>query len=149
MPIVQCIDRFFHEVKNFNKSPERLEEGQIAWVPTLFYHPLPWVMKAQRESPRSHDDIKYEIRNMNEKDFRNEDRLPIHRINLKPTEELLAIKAKKRPCIMLFQMQWEELAQTDISRVTSGKDHLFEKIQVFVPVYSIKKYVGRIPRLGD
>ena len=67
---------------------------------------------------------------MDEKDFRKKDRLPIHRMNLQLTEELLAFKAKKRPCIFLSQHLFNE----DKERVRSlakNKDNLIESSQVF------------------
>lgn len=135
MPIIHCVDEFFEEVRPFNESPEYLIDGQIAWVPTLFHFPLPYVMKATRKAPRSHDEIKYDIRNMSSNDFQREKRLPIHQIDFQQTEELLVIKAKKRPCIMLSQTL---INDDELIKATVNKKHLIEKEQIFLPIYSVE-----------
>jgi hypothetical protein len=137
MPVVSCIDDFFDEVTDFNKCPTKLINGQIAWVPTLIPKPLPWVMDVERANPRSHDDIKYRIRSLQNNDFTyKKDRLPIHRINLHPTEELFAIIAKKRPCIMISQYLLGGLTTEQISSLTNGKLHLLQQEQIFLPIFS-------------
>lgn len=135
MPIVDCIDDFFEPITNFNKDPSKLIDGQVAWVPVLIPRPLPWVMDARRKSGRDHNNIKYEIRKIRESDFlKKSDRLPIHRMNLHPTEELLAIKAKKRPCIMISQ--YLIMNGGKIKNITEGKEHLLQQEQVFLPIFS-------------
>jgi hypothetical protein len=137
MPIVSCIDDFFEEVGTFNKCPTKLIEGQIAWVPTLIPRTLPWVLDVARKDSRNHDEVKYEIRGMQTNDFScKRDRLPIHRINLHPTEELLAITAKKRPCIMLSQYLLPSLTEEDVNKLTGNKLHLYQQEQIFLPIYS-------------
>lgn len=137
MPISSCIDDFYDEITTFNKCPTKLIEGQIAWVPTLIPRTLPWVMDVTRKDSRNHDEVKYEIRGMQTNDFKYKtDRLPIHRIDLHPTEELLAIVAKKRPCIMLSQYVLPTLTEDEIKKLTGNKPHLYQQEQIFLPLYS-------------
>lgn len=137
MPIVTCIDDFFEEVVTFNKCPTKLIEGQIAWVPTLIPRTLPWVMDVTRKDSRNHDEVKYDIRGMQTNDFSyKKDRLPIHRIDLHPTEELLAIKAKKRPCIMISQYLLPSLTTDELNKLTGNKLHLLQHEQIYLPIYS-------------
>ena len=124
-------------VDGFSESPERLTPGQIAWVPTLIPRHLPWVLDVRRRTPRGHDNVQYEIREMGQRDFaKKRDRLPIHRIRLLPTEELLAIKAKKRPCIMISQYL-PKLHEDQIQKITKSKPHLLQNEQIFLPIYSV------------
>jgi hypothetical protein len=137
MPIISCIDNFFEEVSSYNKCPTKLTDGQIAWVPTLIPKPLPWLMDVTRKNPRNHDEVKYSIRGMQPNDFKyKRDRLPVHRINLHPTEELLAIKAKKRPCIMISQFLMDGISQDEIDKLTGNKPHLLQQEQLFIPIFS-------------
>lgn len=137
MPIVSCIDDFYEEVAAFNKCPTKLVNGQLAWVPTLIPKPLPWVMDVERSDPRNHDEVKYKIRTLQNNDFKyKKDRLPIHRIDLHPTEELFAIKAKKRPCIMISQYLLGDITIEQLNTLTGGKAHLLQQEQIFIPIYS-------------
>ena len=138
MPIVDCIIEFFEEVVPFKRSPKDLVDGQIAWVPTLILRELPFVMDVRRRDARNHDEIAYNIRGMLVTDFRKKDRLPIHRINLQPTEELLVIKAKKRPCIMLSQIKIPELFKEKQGDLTGGKSHLLQQEQIYLPIYGVE-----------
>lgn len=95
-------------------------------------------MDVERADPQEHFATKFEIRNMHPTaDFVKKNRLPIHRLNLGETEEILVHKAKLRPAIVvssgvtLFEDVVKLLRRT-------GKTHLQQNCLVVVPLYGVQ-----------
>ncbi len=91
-------DEFFTSVK-----PTEFKNGQFCWVPTPILDPIPRILDIKRNLPEEHEEVRFELRLVNQKDdFTKRDRsLPIKYLNLRSNEELLAQRAKKRPAIIL------------------------------------------------
>ena len=83
------------------RSGHANESGQIAWVLTPFTDGIPQIMKVERDSPEDHFASKSQLRNMKESDFRKKQKLPIKLLNPGETEELVVVRSKLRPCIVL------------------------------------------------
>jgi len=73
----------------------------VLTVTPEFGHPLQ-LFDAQRANQTTHDAASGTIRTIDDKvDFKPKSRLPIFKLNLGECEELLAVRAKARPCVVL------------------------------------------------
>jgi len=97
MGILQIFENFYESVPG--RTPP--EVGHIYWVPTPDISEVPLIMDAQRASPTEHEISSFEIQQISNHHFKSRDRLPIKKLNLGETEELIVAKAKKRPSVVL------------------------------------------------
>jgi len=76
--------------------------GQVVFAPVSFTERRPHMVEAIRSDAHSHTSADIQIRPLDDKvDFAAKDRLPVKALTLGATEELLAVKAKKRPCLVV------------------------------------------------
>jgi|GEM_PF-5365060 len=137
MGISQIHDQFYEKVLSYKSSNiEKLLPGQIVWVPTPFLDKNMLVIEFERAKREDHNNIKFEFKRLNSSHFKKKsDRLPIPNITLNETEELMAFKAKKRPCIFLGKAEFN-LCGEEKKTLTRGKKHLLSKDYLFLPIYS-------------
>jgi len=128
-------EEFFQSVKQ-----NEFKLGQICWVPTPHPDPIPRILDVQRNTPQTHDEIKFELRLGNqERDFKQSDRnLPIKYLNLHSNEELLAQRCKKRPAIILAS---GVECFPDIATILKqkGKKHQQQDCLFVIPCYDVQK----------
>lgn len=113
--------------------------GQIVFTPVTHNdRKPPQIADAKRSDPHSHTKADIVIRSINDKvDFRGKpDRLPLYAMSLQQTEELLVVRAKKRPCVVL--------ARTDgVNHKTlpAGQQGMalnaFGEAYLMAPIYSV------------
>jgi len=137
MSILQLFskDEFFTSVK-----PTEFKNGQFCWVPIPILDKIPRILDIQRNLPKEHEEVMFELRLANQSDdFMKRDRsLPIKYLNLRSNEELLAQRAKKRPAIILSSgvecfFDIEKLLKS------KGKKHHQEDCLFVIPCYNILK----------
>jgi hypothetical protein len=139
-------DEFFESV-----SLTAFRPGQICWVPVPNPDPIPRILDLQRNFPQEHEEVRFELREANQKDdFKRRDRsLPIKHLNLRSNEELLTQRAKKRPSIILSA---GVECYPDIAKILKqrGKKHQQQDSIFVVPCYSVQKEAfdsGFIPEM--
>lgn len=115
------------------------EIGQVVCtVVPEFGHPLS-VFDAQRSDQRSHNLVSGTIRTLDHRcDFRPKpDRLPVFKLNLGECEELLAIRSKMRPCVVLALADGipdKDLPTPEVNRARAA----FQRTSFLVaPAYSV------------
>tara|TARA_Y100000590_G_scaffold446052_1_gene579007 strand:- start:2831 stop:3574 length:744 start_codon:yes stop_codon:yes gene_type:complete len=139
--ISQIQDKFYEKVHPFKSGdPKSLLPGQIAWVPTQFFDGNMIVVEVDRAQRDDHNNVKFKFTRMKASHFqKNEEKLPIPNIKLGATEELMAFKTKKRPCIFLGKAEDINLSEGDLKKLAKGKKHLFTTDCLFLPIYSTHK----------
>jgi hypothetical protein len=137
MGITQLIDPYYQPIASseFRKFPRI---GQFCWVPIVNLDGIPRLLEVERADPTEHYATRFLIRNMGEKDFKKKNRLPIKKLSLRETEELIIYRAKKRPAIIIA------MGNTCFDDITlllksSGKTHLQQANCLFIlPLYGIE-----------
>jgi len=76
--------------------------GDVYWIPTPEVNEVPTILDVSRITPTEHFAAKFEILQIDpNRHYKSATRLPIKRLGLGDTEELLVSKSKLRPCIVL------------------------------------------------
>lgn len=121
------------------KSVTKYEVGQIVLAPVSFTDRRHHVYDIKRLDSTSHTQVKYQFRLLDDnQDFRKKpDRLPIAALSLGETEELLAIRAKKRPCLILAKV--EGVNPNTLPEGVQRKKALngFDNSYLLAPIYSV------------
>lgn len=148
MGLTQIYDDYYEIVKPFNAGPTNMCVGQIAWVPAYFIEQIPYVLDFERETPTDHYAVKFKIRKMGNTDFLRRTKLPVQGMSLFETEECLAVKAKKRPCIMLAKNLTLSAPAMGPGITQKTKTHLLHDAALFLPLYGVDdaSHVGGIPQ---
>ena len=112
--------------------------GQIVFTPVQFTERRPHVVEAVRSDPAGHRSADIQIRPLHDtQDFQAKQRLPVKALNLANTEELLAVKAKKRPCLVVASskgVSWKSLP----SGVQQNKAiNAFDAVYLLAPLFSV------------
>lgn len=124
MGLSQIIDPFYRELRD-EEWKIRPITGQICCMPGIFPDHDPQVIEVHRHDSRDHTAADFTIRNLKESDYGRKDTLPIKKLSIRAGEELLAVKSKRRPAIILKP-------ETFISEIIAkqlpsmGKKHLQE-----------------------
>ena len=133
MGITQIIDQFYEKVHPYSEGkPEKLVQGQIAWVPTVFLGTNITIIEARRARREDHKKLSIKFQRLSASHFshKNQEELPIPDVKLWPGEELMPFKAKKRPCVYITR------ASDDLSSIKEIKDHQKGTAFLFIPIYS-------------
>ena len=150
MAIEQLIDPFYKIVSDFNRSPEKMTPGQLAWLPCQFVEYVPYILDAERLSPTDHYNIQGDLRQIEKNDFRKKDKLPVAALKLNQTEELMVSRAKKRLCILLAASN-NSTNSSELKKVATKKSHLNQSEGLFLPLYSRtnlpEEFLDRVKRL--
>ena len=133
------MDNFYEKVYPYRSGNIKLEIGQIAWVPTPFVGANVTIFEMERATRRDHENVNFRLQRLNSSHFKTkDDKLPIQNIKLRSTEELIAVKTKKRPCIFLGKADFPSREEGD-KTLTRGRKHLLSKDYAFLPIYSTHK----------
>jgi len=94
MGVLQVFERFFEDLSGDAAPPA---PGHLYWVPVPETQEVPRVLDVQRATPDEHWATVFEITEIGNHHFKTRNRLPIKKLDLGETEELLIAKAKKCP----------------------------------------------------
>src|SRR5438309_1040350 len=124
MSIREFFSKDFYE----HVEPGGRSIGQLFWVPVVFVSEVTRVLEAERRSPEDTAEVLLSVRDATADHFKRRDRLPIPKVSLDETEELVVSKAKKRPCVVLAEAKVSNLDSiTDPSHRAKAK-HLVKPL---------------------
>jgi len=148
---VQYFDAYgyeFYEPIKGKLTDDNPEIGQICWAPILHSDIIPRIFEVERQHPREHEFVKYQIRNMKEGDFRGKGKLPLKLLKLRERQEAIIHGASKRPCILIH---YGETIYKDLEALLKqmGRKHLQQKNNMLLlPLYGVqdeKEHFGGFP----
>lgn len=122
MGLSQIIQPFYRNLTEEEKSNSPVQ-GQICLIPGIFPDTIPQVIEAHRHDKRDHSEADFTIRNLKETDYGPKDTLPIKHLNIKSGEELLAVRSKRRPAIIISPDTYISAAVAKMLP-SMGKKHL-------------------------
>lgn len=133
MGILQVWDEFFEDVPK-DTAPDI---GQLYWAPVPDTDEVPKILDVQRVTPEEHHATVFEIAEIANEHFTPRGRLPVKRLNLGETEELVLAKAKKRPVVILAKS-----ALADVGNLPQGSQQRIAKplgrpSYLVAPLYSV------------
>lgn len=127
---------YYDDKRSFSGN---LEVGQIVFTPVTFTERRNNIYAVRRSDSTTHDSVNFEFRSLDDSlDFKKKtDRLPIKALALGETEELLAIRAKKRPCLIIAKL--DRLDNSSLPEGVQQKKALnsFDNIYLLAPIFSI------------
>lgn len=137
MGISQLFDKFYEP----DSSPTP-EIGSVYWVPTSEVTEVINILQVKRATPQEHQITDFEFVEINSDHFKSTDRLPVKRLNLGDSQELVVTKAKKRPCVVLGKAT---IPPSQIESISDGAQrrqakHLKRSLYLVAPFYSCAKY---------
>jgi hypothetical protein len=97
MGVLQLFDRFYEAIP----AGTLPAPGHLYWVPTPNVEEVPKILDVKRSSATEHEITDFEICEIGNHHFGKKTRLPIKRLALGDTEELVITKAKKRLAVVL------------------------------------------------
>lgn len=108
--------------------------GHFVWCPVPHLEEVPRILEVERAASEDHHATKFEIVQVSSDHFKSKQKLPIKRLSLSDTEELLISKAKKRPCLVVAS---NNTTFTDDSTVAElkGRRHLQDESMILAPIY--------------
>ncbi len=130
MPITDLIPQYY--VAAGGGFREEFKPGQLYWAPTFYLPPHPDVLFEVDQDP-TEARLKFEIRRATQDNFRGAHR-PLKSIGLEATEELVAIKAKRRLVVLLSE---ENTSYEDVRRAVSRQSKIHERSFVCLPLYGV------------
>lgn len=137
MGILQVFDEFFEPVA----SNVRPQPGHIFWVPTSEVYEVPRILDVKRATPDEHWATEFEISEINNVHFKSRERLPIKKLNLEESEELLIAKAKKRPAIIIAIVSTDGLKTLPDGVQKRMANHLEKCSYLVAPFYSVSSFL--------
>jgi hypothetical protein len=136
MGITQLIDPFYISLPadTYRRTPL---VGQFCWIPAPHLDPIPRILEVERFRPEEHYASKFDLRNMEDKDFTKKTKLPIKMLSLRETEELIVSKAKRRPAVIVSAACtiFDDVA-AELKKL--GRKHLQEEDIIVLPLYEIE-----------
>lgn len=135
------ISQFFPEFYEGQAADaDRFSIGSVWWAPVPEVREVPLILDVNRAGPQEHDAVSFEFVDIGSQHFKGRDRLPIHRLSLDKTQELIVSKGKKRPCAILAKAAVSEsdvasVAASDGSQGRQAK-HLAKPVYLLAPMYS-------------
>lgn len=138
MGITQIFSQFYDDVP----PSQRPDIGSVYWVPTPEVSEVPLILQVKRASPEEHEIIDFEFVQVGSQHFKSGTRLPIKRLNLGDTEELMVAKAKKRPCVVLGRgfLAPEQIASLPKGEQQKLAKHLERIVYLVAPMYGCSTY---------
>lgn len=137
MGITQVFDKYYETDAG---APPQI--GSIFWVPTPEVAEVPRLLEVHRSTPEEHEITDFEFVEIADRHFKPNSRLPIKRLNLEDTQELLVTRAKKRPCVILARAHITPdgiAAIADKEQLRQAK-HLQKPIHLVAPMYGCATY---------
>ena len=128
MPLSDLLPQYYIGVEgDYRRS---FQPGQIYWAPTFYLPAHPEVLFEVDPDP-AEARLKFEVRRAGDQSFRGSHR-PLKSINLQATEELVAVKAKRRLIVLLSQPN----TTYDDIRQHVGKDRKIHELSFLgLPLY--------------
>lgn len=116
-----------------------IEVGQIVYTPVVYENRRQNVIEVQRSDSTAHQTSIHNFRLLkDEVDFRKKrDRLPIAALSLGETEELLAIRAKQRPCIVIAKIDGVNPSSLPVGAQRDKARNAFDGMYLLAPIFSI------------
>lgn len=105
-------------------------------MPTSDVVEVPRILDVERASATEHEVTSYEICDIAKHHFTKRERLPIKRLSLGETEELLISKAKKRLVVVLASIASEGIQTLGDGMQRRLAKHLEKTIYLVAPLYS-------------
>lgn len=121
------------------KQSDKHEVGQIVFTPVTYTERRHSLYSIRRSDSTDHNAASFEFRSLKDDvDFRKKtDRLPIKALALGETEELLAIKAKMRPCLIIAKLDKLDLKSLPEGTQKNMALNSFDSVYLLAPIYSI------------
>ncbi|CAM2737103.1 Uncharacterised protein [Legionella steigerwaltii] len=138
MGILQVFDTFLEDTPS-NSKPQL---GSIYWVPTPDTDEVTRILEVERATPDEHSITNFEITQINKTHFKSRQRLPIKRLNLGDTEEIILTKGKKRPVVILSAIH-----TSNIDTINSGTErklasNLGKTTYLVAPCFSVSSMLN-------
>jgi len=128
VPLSDLIPQYYVGVEgDYHQS---FHPGQLYWAPTFYLPAHPDVLFEVDLDP-TEARLKFEIRRVGERSFRGSHR-PLKSINLQATEELVAVKAKRRLVVLLSQ---PNTVHDDIRQHVGRDRRIHERSFLGLPLY--------------
>lgn len=152
--LLELFEPYFTASDNIVPSP-----GDLFLVPTPEYEEIPRILDVHRNGPTEHDAVTFSIVEYSPRvHYRSRERLPIHRLNLGDTQELLISRSKCRPCVVMASSVIDTTAISELGRQGERlAKHLTKTKHLVAPTYGVAtmdrpnaylpKLVDRIDRL--
>ena len=135
MSVTQFIEEFYRPVSAVQGHMPVV--GQLCWVAVPHLEFIPFVMDVERVAPDEHYAAKFEVRQMCRTDFQRRDRLPIKKLSLRSTEELLIHRSKKRLAIVVATSSGELDDLAGLLRQRAQK-HIMQEYTIVVPLFGVE-----------
>jgi len=130
VPITDLILKYYAGVGGGFREEFKL--GQLYWAPTFYLPPHPDVFFEVEQDP-TESKLKFEIRRATPESFSGAHR-PLKSIGLEATEELVAVKAKRRIVVLLSETN---TVYEDIRPYVSKQSKIHERSFVCLPLYGV------------
>lgn len=133
MGILQVFDKFLEDTPP-NSKPE---PGSMYWAPTSDIDEVTRILEVERATPDEHCITNFEIKQINNEHFTNHQRLPIKKLDLGNTEELIITKAKKRPVVILSVLHTDNIETINSGTQRKLASHLDKTSYLVAPCFSV------------
>jgi hypothetical protein len=130
VPITDLIPQYYAGVGGGFR--EEFKPGQLYWAPTFYLPPHSDVLFQIEQDP-TESKLKFEIRRATAQSFSGAHR-PLKSIGLEATEELVAVKAKRRIVVLLSEAN---TVHEDIRPYVSKQSKIQERSFVCLPLYGV------------
>lgn len=118
--------------------------GSIWWAPVPESREVPLILDVKRTAPDEHSAVDFEFVEAGSQHFKSRTRLPIKRLSLDDTQELIVSKGKKRPCVVLGKatIPGSDIASLANADKTQGRQaqHLSKQMYLLAPMYGCATY---------
>lgn len=131
MSILQVFDSFFEE------SSGDPDIGDIYWVPAPYFEETPRVLNTTREDIDSHATVNFVLERIGRNHFQGTRDLPLALLRLDQNEELMALKSKKRPAIVIAKAAIDSEEINNLPEAEAKRAKVLRKsIYIVAPMYS-------------
>lgn len=135
MPLADLLGDFYATPEgNFH---ETFTPGQLYWAPTFYLPPHPDVLFEVNADP-TEAALRFEIRRATPRTFRGDHR-PLKSLDLQTTEELVAVKAKRRLVVLLSQ---GNTIMEDLRAAVARDRMIHESSFLCLPMYGVHRGSG-------
>lgn len=132
MGVLQVFEKFY-ETLSGDSSPK---PGHMYWVPTPNIDEVPRILEVERATPTEHEVSNFMISEVGNTHFKSRSRLPIKRLALGDTEEIIVSKAKKRLVVVIATITSEGIATLPSGTQHRLAQHLAKPSYLVAPLFS-------------
>lgn len=137
MGISQFFSEFYEDAAG---NADHLAVGSVWWAPVPEVREVPLILDVNRASPDEHAAVTFEFVDIGSHHFKARERLPVKKLTLDNTQELIVSKGKKRPCVVLAKatVSGADLAAVETHDREQGRlaKHLSRPVYLLAPMYS-------------